>query len=126
MTSHHIIKSLRKQHNYTLEQVANILGIPVEKYLQVEAGEDELSIDKQQLLSSFYKLERIKFDDKVFTDVSNPTKSANITHHTNTLYKHTSFLQKEDERNIFLNTIKRLRKENEHLHEIIYGLASKI
>jgi transcriptional regulator with XRE-family HTH domain len=50
------IKSLRKKHSYSQEEVAVLLNMGQNTYSQLESGKTKIDIERLQQIADFYKI----------------------------------------------------------------------
>lgn len=116
------IKMLREVHNYTQEYVANVLDISTNTYSLMEKGQAQFTIERIEKLANLYKM-----DITDFLKLNDQTIIHHITHSNGICSEnvHINNTFPEDEKKMYLDTIKRLEEQNDKLIKLIEKLSDK-
>ena len=117
------LRILREVHDYTQEYVAGVLDVSQNTYSLIEKGDTKITIDRLAKLAALYNMELadlITLNEQTY--INTITNSQGVCSKNVTVNNSLS----EDERALFKQTINRLEKENERLHNLLEKLTAKL
>lgn len=138
MNENKIMRVLREVNGYTQEYVASVLEIGQNTYSKLESGQIRLTSDRIRKLSKLYNVQPDYFFSSEIPIVnynsgasshSGPIHTYNNNHNSAKIVKELYekvIAEKDEQINLLHSELSTLRKEREHLINLIDKLSAKI